>query len=58
MVVFVGDGSFTGTGNEFRNLFVQYGRHQPEDTVLEVDNGIGRMARPLTGFLAGALSAP
>jgi SAM-dependent methyltransferase len=51
---FVGEGSFTGIGNEFRNLFVQYGGLQPEDTVLEVGSGIGRIARSLTGYLAGA----
>jgi hypothetical protein len=52
--IFIGGGSFTGIGDEFKILFIQYGKLQPEDSVLEVGSGIGRMARPLTGFLAGA----
>lgn len=51
---FVGDGSYKGVGLEFRDLFVRYGGLKPQDRVLDVGSGIGRMAAPLTAYLAEA----
>lgn len=48
---FVGAGDFTGIGREFLRHFVDIGGLRPEDRVLDVGCGIGRMAIPLTGFL-------
>jgi ubiquinone/menaquinone biosynthesis C-methylase UbiE len=48
---FEGDGDFEATGDEFLGYFVELGNLRPEDRVLEVGCGIGRMARPLTHYL-------
>ena len=48
-----GDGDFEATGNEFLNYFIQIAGLQPGRDVLEIGCGIGRMARPLTKYLAG-----
>jgi SAM-dependent methyltransferase len=48
---FVGDGDFVETGNEFLEYFTGLGGLLPSHDVLEVGCGIGRMARPLTGYL-------
>jgi ubiquinone/menaquinone biosynthesis C-methylase UbiE len=50
---FVGDGDYKTVGAEFRNFFTQYGGLKPEHRVLDVGCGIGRMAVPLTEYLAG-----
>ena len=49
---FAGDGDFEATGIEFLQYFIELGRLKPEHRVLEVGCGIGRMARPLTKYLA------
>ncbi len=51
---FVGKGDFITIGNEFFGYFKDLCGLQPEDRVLDVGCGIGRMARPLTGYLRGA----
>ncbi len=48
---FVGESDFEQTGREFLDLFVRLGGLTPEDRVLDVGCGIGRMAVPLAGFL-------
>jgi SAM-dependent methyltransferase len=50
---FVGhaDSDFAATGDEFLDHFRALGGLQPTDRVLDVGCGIGRMARPLAGFL-------
>jgi SAM-dependent methyltransferase len=50
---FVGDGDYKTVGAEFRKFFTQYGGLKPEHRVLDVGCGIGRMAVPLTEYLAG-----
>jgi ubiquinone/menaquinone biosynthesis C-methylase UbiE len=50
---FVGDGDYKQVGLEFRKLFTEYGGLKPQDRVLDVGCGIGRMAVPLTDFLSG-----
>jgi ubiquinone/menaquinone biosynthesis C-methylase UbiE len=49
---FVGGSNYRGVGLEFRELFVRYGGLRPNDRVLDVGSGIGRMAAPLTSYLA------
>ena len=49
---FGGDGNFVDTGNEFLRYFIQLGELRPEHRVLDIGCGIGRMARPLTKYLA------
>jgi SAM-dependent methyltransferase len=51
--IFVGGGDFRSVGHEFRDLFVELGGLKPEDDVLDVGSGIGRIAVGLTGFLEG-----
>jgi len=48
---YAGDGDFEATGNEFMKYFITIGGLQPQHRVLEVGCGVGRMARPLTGYL-------
>ena len=50
---FVGGMDYRKTGLEFRDLFVRYGGLKPQDRVLDVGCGIGRMAAPLTSYLSG-----
>jgi ubiquinone/menaquinone biosynthesis C-methylase UbiE len=49
---FVGDGNFAAVGDEFLKHFVELGGLSPSHRVLDVGCGIGRMARPLTKYLA------
>jgi SAM-dependent methyltransferase len=51
---FVGPSDFVGTGDEFLTHFIELAGLQPEERVLDVGCGIGRMARPLAGYLASA----
>jgi SAM-dependent methyltransferase len=51
-MLFVGGGDFKETGEEFKGYFLELGRLKPEDRVLDVGCGIGRMAIPLTSFLS------
>lgn len=51
-LIFVGDGDFRKTGQEFRRYMIELGGLRPEHRMLDVGSGIGRMAVPLTGYLA------
>jgi SAM-dependent methyltransferase len=48
---FVGHSDFAATGDEFLGYFIELGGLQPSQAVLDIGCGIGRMARPLTGYL-------
>jgi ubiquinone/menaquinone biosynthesis C-methylase UbiE len=51
-LVFVGSGDFRKQGEEFLKYFIEYGNMQPNDHVLDIGCGIGRMALPLTHYLS------
>jgi SAM-dependent methyltransferase len=47
----VGGGDFRAIGEEFVGLYVEHARLRPEDRILDVGCGVGRMAIPLTRYL-------
>lgn len=49
--VFFGSGDFDKIGEEYFRYFVELGGLKPDDRVLDVGCGIGRMAVPLTRYL-------
>jgi len=50
-MIFVGPGDFKQIGNEFLKYFIELGNLKPNEQVLDVGCGIGRMAIPLTRYL-------
>lgn len=50
---FVGSGDFRSAGDEFRELFVSLGQLRPDEDVLDVGSGVGRVAIGLTEWLRG-----
>lgn len=50
-MIFVGDGNFREIGEEFLQYFIRLGCLKPNESVLDVGCGIGRMAIPLTKYL-------
>jgi len=51
-MIFIGNGDFKSTGQEFKRYFIDLAKIQPGDRVLDVGCGIGRMAIPLTEYLS------
>ncbi len=49
----VGDSDFRSTGEEFLRLFQELAAVGPGEHVLDIGCGIGRIARPLAGYLSG-----
>lgn len=49
---FQGGGDYKKIGNKFKQLFVELGDLKPDDRVLDIGCGIGRMAVPLVSYLA------
>jgi SAM-dependent methyltransferase len=52
-LIFVGNGDFVETGDEFFRYFADLCDLKADQSVLEVGCGIGRMARPVTRYLIG-----
>lgn len=50
-LISVGDGNFNQIGQEYLGYFIGIGGLQPNERVLEIGCGIGRMAIPLTTYL-------
>jgi SAM-dependent methyltransferase len=50
---FVGSGDFRTAGEQLRELFVDLGGLRPDEDVLDVGSGVGRVAVGLTGWLEG-----
>lgn len=48
--IFVGAGDYKEIGNEFLQYFIEFGGLKPNEKVLDVGCGIGRMAVPLTKY--------
>ena len=51
-MIFIGDGDFEKIGQEFKQYFIKLAKLQPNNRVLDVGCGIGRMAIPLTDYLS------
>lgn len=51
-MIFVGNGDFREIGNEFKRYFIELSNLRPNQRVLDVGCGIGRMAVPLTRYLS------
>jgi ubiquinone/menaquinone biosynthesis C-methylase UbiE len=47
----VGPSDFEATGREFLDLFIRLGQLKPDEQLLDIGCGCGRMAIPLTGYL-------
>ncbi|WP_029073866.1 class I SAM-dependent methyltransferase [Kaistia adipata] len=52
--IFVGDGDYRAIGAEFLGHLVRLGGILPDDRVLDIGSGIGRIAVPLTQYLTPA----
>ncbi len=53
-MMYIGGTAFIKIGDEFFAYFKKFGKLKPESAILDIGCGIGRMARPFTGFLSPA----
>ena len=53
---FVGDGDFAAVGDEYLRHLITLGKLGPDERVLDVGSGIGRIARPLSDYLGPGAS--
>jgi SAM-dependent methyltransferase len=49
----IGGGDFFAGGEEFLRYFIEFGGLKPDEDVLDVGSGYGRMALPLNRYLSG-----
>ena len=52
LIGFVGGGDYRGTGREFFRYFITLADLKPNERVLDIGSGNGRMATPLTWYLS------
>ncbi|GAB3709002.1 class I SAM-dependent methyltransferase [Spirosoma flavus] len=50
--IFVGHGDFKRTGIEFKDLFIKIAGLKPDERILDIGCGIGRIAAPLTSYVS------
>lgn len=50
-LIFTGSGDFLKQGEDYLQIFKEYGGLQPHHHVLDIGSGIGRMAIPIAGYL-------
>ncbi len=50
-IKFIGSDNYYRTGNQFLHYFIELGKLQPHENVLDVGCGVGRMAMALTKYL-------
>ncbi len=53
---FVGEGDFAAVGDEYLRHLITLGKLGPDERVLDVGSGIGRIARPLSDYLGPGAS--
>jgi SAM-dependent methyltransferase len=53
LAVFIGAGDFRQMGEDFLRFFIELGGLKPDDDVLDIGSGIGRMAVPFVDYLSG-----
>ncbi len=51
-MIFIGSGDFEKIGQDFKCYFIELANLQPNNRILDVGCGIGRMAIPLTDYLS------
>lgn len=51
-LIFTGAGDYQKVGRQFFDYFKTYGNLHPDDQILDIGSGIGRMAVPFTKFLS------
>lgn len=50
-MIYVGGGDFKKSGQEFLRYFIEFGMLRPNEKILDMGCGIGRMAVQLTQYL-------
>ncbi|MFC4817555.1 class I SAM-dependent methyltransferase [Flavobacterium sp. GCM10023249] len=51
-IIFTGSGDYLKVGKQYFDYFLKYGKISPDDSILDIGSGIGRMAVPFTQFLS------
>ncbi|MCL9807301.1 class I SAM-dependent methyltransferase [Flavobacterium amniphilum] len=51
-IIFTGSGDYLEVGRQYFEYFKKYGNITPDDSILDIGSGVGRMAVPFTQFLS------
>lgn len=51
-MIFTGSGDYLKVGKQYFEYFKKYGQLNPDNAILDIGSGIGRMAIPFTSFLS------